>query len=102
MRATSKPVGLVEHDLAAVVVDADADVNELLEPFAHLFALFRLNEEHHEAAAAGAQQLAADCAGFATGLVDLVELWIRYAVGQFALQPPPGVKKFAKLAQRHL
>jgi hypothetical protein len=46
-------------------------MNELAQPLADLGALFGVDEEHHEAAAAGAQELAADRAGVAPGVVDM-------------------------------
>ena len=49
-------------------------MDQVLELLADLLALLGLDNEYHEAAAARAQQLAADRAGCAAGLVDLVDL----------------------------
>src|ERR1700694_4642111 len=60
---SSALVGLIDDKLAAVGVEADIDVDQFSQPLADLGALFRVDEQHHEAAAAGAQELAADRAG---------------------------------------
>src|SRR5208282_1397064 len=81
-------VGLINDDLAALAVEADIDVDQLLQSLADLVALFRIHQENHEAAAAGAEQLAADGAGLTAGLVDFVDVRIRDAVGQLAFELP--------------
>ena len=50
-----QPVGVIQHDLAAVIVGADRDVDEFLQPLTHPVARRFFHEEDHEAAAAGAK-----------------------------------------------
>jgi hypothetical protein len=45
-------IRLINDDFAAVIVETDIDVDQLAQPLADLGALFRIDQEHHEAAAA--------------------------------------------------
>jgi hypothetical protein len=93
-------VRLINDYLAAVSIEANVDMDQLAQPLADLGALFRIDQEHHEAAAAGAQQLAADGADVAPGLVDVVDLGIGDARSELALDLPRLMDQLAELAQR--
>src|SRR5580700_10123762 len=95
-------VGLIDDDFAAVGIETDIDMDQLAQPLADQGALVRIDQEHHEAAAAGAQKLAADGTGVAPGLVDVVDLRIGDARGELALDLPRLVHQLAELAQRRL
>jgi hypothetical protein len=69
---------LINHDLTAVSIEADVGVAQLSKALAVLGEPFGVNEQHHEASAAGHKELAAHCAGIAPGLVDFVDLGIRH------------------------
>src|SRR6185437_6238571 len=73
-RGLSKPVGLIDHDFAALLIEAKIDMDELAERLAHALARTRLDEEHHETTAACPEQLAADRARIAPRLVEGIEL----------------------------
>jgi hypothetical protein len=88
MTATSDVIRLINDDFATVGIETDIDVDQLPKPLADLGAFFRIDQEHHEAAAAGAEELAADGAGVAPGLVDVVDLRVRDAGGELALDLP--------------
>src|SRR3984893_1967264 len=77
-------------------------MDQLAQPLADLSALVRIDQQHHEATAAGAQELAADGAGVAPGLVDVVDLRVGNARGKLALELPRLMHQFTELAQRCL
>jgi hypothetical protein len=60
-------------------------VAQLPEALAVLGPPFGVNEQHHEAAAAGPKELAAHSAGIAPGLVDFVDLGIRHVAASSRL-----------------
>jgi len=56
-----EPVRLIEGDLAALVLESEGNLDQMLEPLAHARLLSGLHQEQDEAATAGAEKLA--CAG---------------------------------------
>src|SRR5580698_4283675 len=81
-------IRLVDHDLAAFGIEADIDRDQLLQPLAHLSTFFRIDHQHHKAAATGAKQLAASGTGLTRGIVDFIDLCIGDAAGKLALELP--------------
>ena len=67
-------VRLVEDHAAAGFVEAERDVDEVLQALLDARLELGLDEQQQEAAAAGAEQLAADRARVARGGVELVDL----------------------------
>ena len=66
-------LGLIDHDMAAFVREAERNAQQLLQPLPQLLPLLGRHEKQHEPAAAGAQQLAAQGPGAQPGFVDLVD-----------------------------
>src|SRR5579862_8034706 len=73
-RAASLRFWLVNDDLAAFGVKTDVDEDQLFQAIVDLVAFFGIDHQDHEAATAGAEQFAANGAGFARGVVDFVDL----------------------------
>src|SRR5579871_4187504 len=75
-------------------------MDEFLQPLAQALAVFRVDQEHHEASSAGAQELAAGRAAVESGLIDLIDMRIGYVARQLALEPPRFVQQGTELAKR--
>src|SRR6185437_2639806 len=85
-----------EDDAAALASELERGLAQGSERCADRVVPLRRREEHQEAAAAGAQQLAALGAGVSRRLVGLVDLAVADAGGEALLQPPGRVEHGAE------
>src|SRR5215472_1588457 len=77
------------HDyVAAPVGEGKGNAQQVLQASSQLAATFRRYEEEHEAASAGAQQLAAQSPGTAPRLVDVIDAGIADSSCQRSLDFP--------------
>src|SRR5437660_1669743 len=75
---------------------AERHKSELRQRLSHLLALLRLDDEHEEAAAASAAELAAFSPRLDGARIVAVDLCGRNLGGETALQIPAAVKSFAQ------
>ena len=98
--AAMKAVGFEENNAAAVAIDIDADLDEIVQSLAQSGAPLRRHKKQEEAAAAGAQQFAADGARRPPGRINLVDRVIRDDWREIPLQLPTFVQELADLGYR--
>src|SRR5215213_3780085 len=93
----SQPVRLVEGDTTPGHIELEWDRDQVADGLDDTSALFGPDEQQHEPAAAGTEQLAADRPGARRRLVERIHFGIRHAIGEPALQPPRLVEQPAEL-----
>src|SRR5437899_879174 len=86
----------VENNLAAAAVQLKGDPDEVLQSLLDLLAAFVRDIEEHEAAAAGAQELAAARTAATRFLVDFIHLRVGNDAAQAAFEAPGLVQQVAE------